>query len=74
VLLYVTAADLANADRTERLISAGGTLSVQVLNEITDVGRRKMGMSWTKNAGFSLDNARLPADAGALSTFTKRRI
>jgi predicted nucleic acid-binding protein len=52
VLLCVASADPAEADRTEELIGAGGVISVQVLNEITDVARRKMGMSWTETRAF----------------------
>ena len=50
VLLYVASGDSAKADRAERLIGAGGIISVQVLNEIANVARRKMGMSWTQTA------------------------
>ena len=42
----------AKADRAERLIGAGGIISVQVLNEIANVARRKMGMSWTQTHAF----------------------
>jgi predicted nucleic acid-binding protein len=52
VLLYVASGDLAKADRAEELIGAGGMISVQVLNEITNVARRKMGMSWTETRAF----------------------
>lgn len=48
VLLYVASGDPAKADRAERLIGEGGVISVQVLNEITSVARRKMGLSWTE--------------------------
>ena len=48
VLLYVASGDPAKADRAEKLIGDGGTISVQVLNEIANVARRKMGMSWTE--------------------------
>jgi predicted nucleic acid-binding protein len=34
------------------LIGEGGIISVQVLNEITNVARRKMGMSWTETHAF----------------------
>jgi predicted nucleic acid-binding protein len=47
VLLYVASGDPAKADRAEELIG-GGIVSVQVLNEITNVARRKMGMSWAE--------------------------
>ena len=52
VLLYVASDDPAKADRAEELISAGGIISVQVLNEITNVARRKMRLSWTETRAF----------------------
>jgi predicted nucleic acid-binding protein len=48
VLLYLASGDPAKADRAESLINAGGTISVQVLNEITNVARRKMRLSWAE--------------------------
>ena len=62
VLLYVASGDPAKADRAEELISAGGIISVQVLNEITNVARRKMGLSWTETRAFlSMMRGLLPA-------------
>jgi predicted nucleic acid-binding protein len=52
VLLYVASGNPGKADRAEELISAGGIISVQVLNEITNVARRKMGLSWTETRAF----------------------
>jgi predicted nucleic acid-binding protein len=52
VLLYVASGDPAKADRAEELIGAGGIISVQVLNEITNVARRKMGLPWTETRAF----------------------
>ena len=52
VLLYLASADPAKADRAEELVGDGGTVSVQVLNEIINVARRKMGMSWTELRAF----------------------
>ena len=52
VLLYAASGDPAKADRAEKLIGAGGTISVQVLNEIANVARHKMGMSWTETRAF----------------------
>jgi predicted nucleic acid-binding protein len=46
VLVYVASGDPAKADRAEAIIGGGGTVSVQVLNELTNVARRKMRMSW----------------------------
>jgi predicted nucleic acid-binding protein len=61
VLLYLTSSDPAKADRAEELIHAGGTISVQVLNEITNVARRKMDLSRTETRAFlSMIRALLP--------------
>jgi predicted nucleic acid-binding protein len=46
VLMYIASGEPAKADRAESLIRDGGTISVQILNEITHVARRKMLMSW----------------------------
>jgi predicted nucleic acid-binding protein len=46
VLLYAASADVAKADRAEAVINRGGTISVQVLNELSNVARRKMRLSW----------------------------
>ena len=63
VLLYVASGDPAKADQAERLIGEGGNISVQVLNEITNVARRKMGMSWTETHTFlSLVRSLLPVE------------
>ena len=45
VLLYLLAPDPRKADTAEHLVSQGGTISVQVLNEFTQVARRKLKMS-----------------------------
>ncbi len=61
VLMYIASADAAKADRAEKIIGDGGIISVQVLNEITHVARRKMGMSWTETHAFlSMIRALLP--------------
>ena len=44
VLLYLLSADPGRADRVEEALAAGGTISVQVLNEFTSVALRKLGM------------------------------
>ena len=46
VLLYLLSDDLAKADRAERLLATGGTISTQVLNEFAAVARRKLAMAW----------------------------
>jgi predicted nucleic acid-binding protein len=63
VLLYIASADQAKADRAERLIAEGGTISVQVLNEIANVARRKMTSSWDETRAFlSMVRALLPVE------------
>jgi predicted nucleic acid-binding protein len=52
ILLYLASDQPGKADRAERLIADGGTISVQVLNEIANVARRKMRMSWRETHGF----------------------
>jgi predicted nucleic acid-binding protein len=46
VLVYIASSEPAKADQAEAMIDNGGTISVQVLNELTNVARRKMQMSW----------------------------
>jgi predicted nucleic acid-binding protein len=46
VLVYLASSDVAKADRAEAIIAGGGSISVQVLNELANVARRKMQMSW----------------------------
>jgi predicted nucleic acid-binding protein len=45
-LVYLASGDPVKADRAEAVIGGGGTISVQVLNELTHVARRKMHMAW----------------------------
>jgi predicted nucleic acid-binding protein len=52
VVLYLLSADVAKADQAERLLKTRPVISVQVLNEVTHVCRRKLGMGWDEIAGF----------------------
>jgi predicted nucleic acid-binding protein len=52
VLVYLASGDAAKADRAESAIAAGGSISVQVLNELANVARRKMRMSWDDTHAF----------------------
>jgi Predicted nucleic-acid-binding protein, contains PIN domain len=52
VLLYLASADPVKADRAEAILAEGGAISVQVLNEIANVGRRKMQLSWQETRTF----------------------
>jgi predicted nucleic acid-binding protein len=47
VLLYGFSQDAAKASASENVIRGGGVISVQVLNEFANAGRRKLGLSWT---------------------------
>lgn len=46
VLLYLVSADLKKATRVEDLLEERCAISVQVLNEIASVARRKMQLEW----------------------------
>jgi predicted nucleic acid-binding protein len=45
ILLYLLSGDDAKADAAEALVSQGGHISVQVLNEFASVATRKLGMT-----------------------------
>lgn len=47
VIVYFASGDPAKADVAERLLAQGGTISVQVLNEVAHVLRRKFRMEWS---------------------------
>jgi predicted nucleic acid-binding protein len=51
VLVYL-ASDPLKARRVRELLGLGGTISVQVLNEIANVTRRKLGFSWVETRDF----------------------
>ena len=46
VVLYLLSADERKADKAENLLAQQPCISVQVLNEVTSVCRRKLGMPW----------------------------
>ena len=48
VLLYLLSKDAKKADAAEAVLRTGGVINVQVLNEITNVALRKLGMPWAK--------------------------
>ncbi len=52
VLIYLTSGDATKADRAEATLARGGAISVQVLNELANVARRKMQMSWDDTHAF----------------------
>ena len=52
VLVYLASGDTAKADRAQNLLRAGGVISVQVLNELTNVARRKLRLDWVEIHAF----------------------
>ena len=69
VLVYIASGRTPKADRAERLARDGGTISVQVLNEIANVARRKMRLSWIETRAFvSLIRGLLPIEPITLET------
>jgi predicted nucleic acid-binding protein len=46
IILCLLSEDAAKADRALALLGAGGTVSVQVLNEAASVARRKRALDW----------------------------
>lgn len=52
VVLYLLSQDAAKADRAEGLLKIRPVISVQVLNEVTQVCVRKLGMGWEEVARF----------------------
>lgn len=52
VLIYVVSGDAAKAETAALLLQDGGTISVQVLNEIVNVLRRKLHRSWLRTHDF----------------------
>ena len=45
VVLYLLSGDEARSDRAEKALTAGGVVSVQVLNEFASIASRKLRMS-----------------------------
>jgi predicted nucleic acid-binding protein len=50
VVLYLLSGDSTKADKVESLLATGPVISVQVLNEVTHVCRRKLQMDWDEIA------------------------
>lgn len=48
ILVYAASEISVKAARAEELLRAGGVISVQVLNELALVGRRKMKLTWAE--------------------------
>ena len=52
ILIYLLSDDSSKADCAEGLLRHGGIISVQVLNEVTHVMRRKLRLEWTEIREF----------------------
>ena len=52
VLIYLASSDTIKADRAEQKVAAGGIISVQVLNELANVARRKLRLPWQQTREF----------------------
>ncbi len=52
ILVSLASGNTSKADRAEAAIAGGGSISVQVLNELANVARRKMQMSWDDTHAF----------------------
>ena len=46
ILVYVVGQKDERTSKAEALVANGGVISVQVLNELASVSRRKLGLSW----------------------------
>jgi predicted nucleic acid-binding protein len=52
VLVYLAQSDTDKAQRVEQLLTLEPVVSVQVLNELANVLRRKAAFSWSETRGF----------------------
>lgn len=55
ILVYLLSNDSAKADCAENLLRAGGVISIQVLNELANVSRRKFGLTWDEVSSLLAD-------------------
>jgi predicted nucleic acid-binding protein len=72
VLVNLTDTESGKAERTEDLLAAGGTISVQVLNEFANVAVRKVRLSWAETRDF-LDTFRATLTIVPLTLETHER-
>jgi predicted nucleic acid-binding protein len=74
ILLYLLSADNAKADRAEAIVRKGGRISVQVLNEMTNVMQRKLAMPWHEiNEVLALIRSLYPVEALTIDTHDRGR-
>ena len=54
IILYLFSSDAPKADKAEGILANGGVISVQVLNEVVAVCRRKLQLNWDEIDGLLL--------------------
>ena len=69
ILVYLGSASGPKANRAEGLVTLGGAISVQVLNEFVSVARGKLGWSWGDIRRF-LPDALIPLQVHDLTRAT----
>ena len=75
ILLYLLSADTDKADCAETILRAGGLISVQVLNEMANVARRKLAMSWMDiNEVLTLIRSICPTEPLTVETHDRGRL
>jgi predicted nucleic acid-binding protein len=75
VLLYLLSADNHKADQAEIIVRAAGLISVQVLNEMANVARRKLAMSWMEiNEVLALIRSICPVAPLTIETHDRGRL
>jgi predicted nucleic acid-binding protein len=52
ILIYTASSDSKKAEQAHMLLQDGGNVSVQVLNEVTNVCRKKMHFDWPTTFAF----------------------
>jgi len=52
ILVHLAPGDAGKAATAEQILAAGGIISVQVVNEIATVARRRMRLSWAETNTF----------------------
>lgn len=72
ILLYLIEEDRKPALRSREILSAGGVISVQVLNEFVTVSRRKHSLSWDTVEEW-LEGFRARFDVEPLTLETQKR-
>jgi predicted nucleic acid-binding protein len=72
VPLYMLSGNTVLADRAETLISAGGVVSVQVLNEFASVASKKLRMNWAEIREF-LEGLRAACEVVPLTEYVHKQ-